>query len=361
MLIITLKNYEKYAHKGRKDIKNPVWMPLNNRILEDEDIYSLTAGEFKAFVYILCQSSIQQRGKVHINIAKSRNAANVSTEDLFSCCYKLLDLGVILEIRTDCVRDPYATLHYNTLHNTTKHLTSDDQKSFNLPKELAEEKVATEESVAGQKNKELQKRIWNSYRDAFILRWKVEPPTNAKSNSIVMNLRKRLGEDAVEVVKFFIAHNDSLYLRQMHSIGLCLRDAEALYTQWQRGKAITGRDVRNFEKKLDEVEQPKSDDHIAREITAKIQSAISKYGHSNASEAKKFLGDEVWSYVHKIGGWSFLCRNLGASLSFGSFASQMRELLKAGFKTQGPLLETKHVLQLTNQQGDYDGGEEEGY
>lgn len=96
-------------------------------------------------------------------------------------------------------------------------------------------------------NKELNRKIWDAYFNAYQQRYKVEPTRNASVNAQVSQLAKRLGDDAIEIVKFFLGHNDSFYLSKTHSIGLCLRDAESLRTQWLRNKPITKTAVRQFE------------------------------------------------------------------------------------------------------------------
>lgn len=102
--------------------------------------------------------------------------------------------------------------------------------------------------------KALNAEIWESYKNAYFQRWKVEPTRNAKVNTNIKQLGLRLGTDAVSVVEFYLKHNDSNYLRNQHPIGLCLTNAEGLHTQWKIGKPITQNDVRNFEKKINELE-----------------------------------------------------------------------------------------------------------
>ena len=89
--------------------------------------------------------------------------------------------------------------------------------------------------------------IWEAYREAYRGRYGVEPIRNATTNSQCASLAKRLGGAAVEVVKFYLTHNDGFYLRNQHPIGVCLSQAESLHTQWQRGVAVTGSQVRQFE------------------------------------------------------------------------------------------------------------------
>jgi len=97
------------------------------------------------------------------------------------------------------------------------------------------------------RTKEISAQIWETYKTEYLRRYKTEPVRNASVNSKISQLAKRLGFDAVEVVKFFLTHNDQFYVKSMHSIGLCLANAEALHTQWKRGRAITGKDAKNFE------------------------------------------------------------------------------------------------------------------
>jgi hypothetical protein len=97
-------------------------------------------------------------------------------------------------------------------------------------------------------------QIWEAYREAYRGRYGVEPIRNATTNSQCTALHKRLGEAASEVVRFYLTHNDGYYLRNQHPIGLCLSQAESLHTQWQRGVAVTGTQVRNAEKTINNAE-----------------------------------------------------------------------------------------------------------
>lgn len=95
---------------------------------------------------------------------------------------------------------------------------------------------------------ELNSKIWQAYSQAYHLRYKVEPTRNDRTNSQISSLRQRLGVDALEIVKFYLRHNDKYYIQKLHPIGLCLHDAEALATQWKRGQAVTEADARAHQK-----------------------------------------------------------------------------------------------------------------
>jgi len=103
--------------------------------------------------------------------------------------------------------------------------------------------------------KDLNKKIWLVYFAAYLKRYGIEPLRNAAINSQVSKLREKVGaDDAINIVKFYLTHNDSFYLKKTHEFGLCLKDAETLRTQTLRGKAITGTMVKTFEKSLQQAE-----------------------------------------------------------------------------------------------------------
>lgn len=93
----------------------------------------------------------------------------------------------------------------------------------------------------------LTRKIWEAYKNAYLDRYKVEPVRNASVNGKISQLAKRLGAEGPAVVKFFVEHPKTFYVSKLHDIGLCLSDAEALRTQWARGKAITNADLKNYD------------------------------------------------------------------------------------------------------------------
>ena len=96
----------------------------------------------------------------------------------------------------------------------------------------------------------LGSEVWEAYREAYKTRYGIDPVRNATTNSQCSSLAKRLGSSAIGVVKFYLTHNDGFYLKSQHPIGLCLSNAEGLYTQWVRGQAVTSTQVRQAEKTI---------------------------------------------------------------------------------------------------------------
>jgi len=85
---------------------------------------------------------------------------------------------------------------------------------------------------------ELNLKTWEAYSLAYFSRYHSEPVRNATVNSQIANLVKRLGHEAPDVVKFYLEQNRAFYIQSCHPVGLCLKDAEALRTQWVNGSGI---------------------------------------------------------------------------------------------------------------------------
>lgn len=142
----------------------------------------------------------------------------------------------------------------HSLNNTIQENTK--EKNTIQDKFQRGRKTKTESSQKKQKSNELEKNenrlIKQAYFDAYRLRYGIDPSSNATFNTQVSNLRKKLGtQEAIDVVTFYLTHNDSWYVKKTHSFGLCLSDADTLRTQMLKGKAITSRDVKDFEKTTD--------------------------------------------------------------------------------------------------------------
>ena len=112
--------------------------------------------------------------------------------------------------------------------------------------------TAQKRNVVSDERKELNRKVWESYAAAYRNRYKTDPARNATVNGQISKLAERLGKDAIEVIEFYVFHNESFYVRKMHPVGMCLQDAEGLLTQWKKGRAITSQDVRMFEKNVNQ-------------------------------------------------------------------------------------------------------------
>lgn len=91
--------------------------------------------------------------------------------------------------------------------------------------------------------------VWDAYSRAYQARYRTDPVRNAMINGQLGNLVKRLGaEDAPLVAAFFVQHNDAFYVRTMHPVGILLKDAEKLRTEWATGRRVLGSQARETER-----------------------------------------------------------------------------------------------------------------
>lgn len=86
----------------------------------------------------------------------------------------------------------------------------------------------------------LCRKTWEAYAEAYFARYKTEAVRNAKGNTTVVNLVKRLGAEAPDVARFFVERvSEAFVVRRCHGIGDLLAQCEAFRTQWASGTAMT--------------------------------------------------------------------------------------------------------------------------
>lgn len=90
---IKINSWQKYQIDPR--VKNPWWFKLSNQILQDEDIYSLSGDEFRAWIYILCTASRKNKGEFDINFEHAARACNVQKRAILACIEKLEKVHIL--------------------------------------------------------------------------------------------------------------------------------------------------------------------------------------------------------------------------------------------------------------------------
>jgi hypothetical protein len=149
------------------------------------------------------------------------------------------------EVLTVAVTDSSRTRHSEVTNPPRGKEVERKGKGSGSGKELS---AGTSPAAPGDQGEDLRRSIWAAYREAYLERYGVEPVRNATVNGQIRSIAQRLGAHAPEVVKFYVRHPDPFFARNTHSIGLCLKQAESLFTQWQKGRAITPLDVKRYEK-----------------------------------------------------------------------------------------------------------------
>lgn len=164
---------------------------------------------------------------------KIKKESNLSERDLNGVCTQMN--GSEAPTLTPTLTPTLSLSSYSTSNSSSEEI----KNTGHLPKSKKLTQAESDQNLS----------IWKAYSNAYRLRYGIDALKNATVNSQVSNLRKKLGvEESIRVVEFFISHNDAKYLKNTHSFGFCLMDAETLRTQMLRGKAITNTMVRSFEK-----------------------------------------------------------------------------------------------------------------
>lgn len=228
---LTILNWEKHNPKHKKNYKK---FMISNGIFMDQKIAQLSPTQIILFMYLLCIASELGSESVRISVGTVPKYFRIDVKSMWNSLKRFEELQLVSISKTPPNRIEL------------KELNRIELKEQRAPSAVKKSKSKKE---PGENFSEDNKKIWDEYFNAYRYRYGVEPVRNARVNSQVSQLRQRIGvEDAIAVVNFFLTHNDSWYLKQTHSFGVCLRDAETLRTQMLNGRAITSVDVKRVEK-----------------------------------------------------------------------------------------------------------------
>lgn len=104
---------------------------------------------------------------------------------------------------------------------------------------------------------------WRSYKEAYKQEYGEPPPWNAKIGGQLKSFVGRVqSKEAPLIAAFYLTHGDQVYKKAMHPVGLLLRDAEKLRTEWATGRKMTGAQAKQSEQKDANVEAMKT--YLAR-------------------------------------------------------------------------------------------------
>jgi len=91
--------------------------------------------------------------------------------------------------------------------------------------------------------------LWDAWSEAYRQRYGVEYPRNAKVNSQLKTIKERIGQNAAEVIKFYLMSNDAWLLKTKHAVGNLAKNPETWLVRWQSGQhTISDRLAREAEK-----------------------------------------------------------------------------------------------------------------
>lgn len=276
-IVVTINNFD--AFNPRKDVKLFSWFRMNNDHFRRHEFADFTPNDHTVWLYLLCCASSHG----------ARNDKSVSTNDNFvstndnSASVFCINVQMFCRETTMCATDLQLALKKlkskqlltfrsararnvrvhkrnvrvhklaatnertnDTLRNerngrnetfNNEHVTKRDEQDGQAFTEASSASVPMD-SPSQSGEKELNAKTWEAYQEAFMVRYGVSPPRNAKVNSQIAQLVKRLGPNAPDVASFYLTHRGSNYIASQHSVGLLLANAEGLHTQWRIGRPI---------------------------------------------------------------------------------------------------------------------------
>lgn len=104
-------------------------------------------------------------------------------------------------------------------------------------------------SSSGADRRSPTRAIWDAYGEAYAKRYGVPPTRNKRVNAQMSQFLSRVpAVEAPAIAAFYVWINRSFYVASQHSVGLLLKDAEAIRTQWLAGRTVTDSEARRTDR-----------------------------------------------------------------------------------------------------------------
>ncbi len=234
---VVIIKWNKNNPKHRSGMKG---FMFKNGFFSDPKVAQLTPIDVALFVYLMCVRSESTTDQLHITVNTIPKQFRMGYKSLTNGLERLQSLQLV----------SYSKVPLNIIE-----LNRIKDNRIKSPTGVAEAQPRPPKKVLDEDSKKLNSECWESYKTAYVKVWQKEPVRNATTNSQISSLAKRLGSDAPKVLDFYVRHKDSFYVKNCHPIGLCLKNAEGLHTQWKRGFEITNAKMRQYENNQHYTEQ----------------------------------------------------------------------------------------------------------
>lgn len=115
-----------------------------------------------------------------------------------------------------------------------------DKLTDQLTDKKATELPAPKKSGATEKSPAPSEEVWKAFNAAYFNRYGTEHIRDAKSNRNIVDFIARVGaKEAPHIAAFYVSHNKKYYIEVQHDVGIMLKDAAGLRTQWATGRTMT--------------------------------------------------------------------------------------------------------------------------
>lgn len=169
------------------------------------------------------------------NPNQTKSAVKIALSIPNECAWKqdyIRDCAEILGIIVEPLPNPSETVTQPVTVTVTEAVSGTVTGVENLP--------AAKQPAQVNPDTELQaacKATWHAYLVAFHSRYGADPVRNKTVSSQVKQFVNRIGyTESPLVAAWYVSHEEPFYVKNMHGIGLLLKDAEKLRTEWVTGK-----------------------------------------------------------------------------------------------------------------------------
>lgn len=239
----------------RKDVKTASWFRMENSFCTHPDFFDLTNDQKMIWIFLLCEASKKMRSTIKVNPGIMAAILRLETHEVRNTLcilatgddpkLKIHDFENSKDNSTiESDRKKQSNMKNMSATNRTD-ITNETNERTNIPGEL----IALPDSdqindpkprIKKTGNQSEGSEVWQSYSEAYFQRYGVQPVRNAKTNTNCADLAKRLGKsEAMRVVRFYLTHNDSWFVKRSHMISDCLSSAESLHTQMLTDNRVT--------------------------------------------------------------------------------------------------------------------------
>lgn len=248
---IHIKNWEKHNPNKKK---NHRYFLLENRFFNDTKILSCSVVDAMLFINCLALAADSCSSRVVVCVKSFSTQLRLTTNSLHTRLVRLQQLQLLTVEKIDSliiqekIKEEKTRKKDKLTSNFDPEKNHENTESKNL--QFFQEKIIEKiDSFPKSNLKDNCKKLWETYKISYMKRYGIEPKRNVKVNSQIKQLAQRLGvEDASKTIEFYLTHNDSLYLKTSHNIGLCLQNAENLFSEMQRGVQITQSKINTYNK-----------------------------------------------------------------------------------------------------------------
>ncbi len=216
----------------------------NSRSKNDDGCRLIREGEYQYFVpnHEKYRSIRDEEGRREYNRLKQQEHRSKLKGDVkrpVNDSQSLLPKST-MSAHTEAEADTETEAETEALKNQTK---SKPLPSATRP--VKEKKVVTEDETALQR---VCHATWGEYVIAYQDRYGVPPVRNPKVSSQVKQFCQRVpGFEAPAIAAFYVTHNAGFYVSNGHSVGLLLKDAEKLRTEWATNQTVTQSQARQVD------------------------------------------------------------------------------------------------------------------